>query len=266
MDQLLNELGSIAIVASTMAMFYRVHIKQEIKRKIHRCYVDIDNINRDDPSQEDVNTLSKGEIEQIMKYCSSDVDKQALQTNMTIPAELLYGIRMSITLDNFLKETHTNGSTPNGSITLYTNPAVFIACRAQHIGRWKVPRSSFPDGKQGYFNWRKSMYQYHADLTKNIMKSHGFDDETTATAENMIMKKNIKGDIYSQLLEDIACLVFLKSYFSGFLVKFNHFQDEKVVGIVKKTWEKMSDDAHNEALKLPLNEEELTIVKKALGL
>jgi len=51
----------------------------------------------------------------------------------------------------------------------------------------------------------------------------------------------------AQLLEDVICLVFLEHYFAEFA---KGHDEEKVIGILRKTWRKMSDRGHEAALKL----------------
>jgi len=31
-----------------------------------------------------------------------------------------------------------------------------IACRAQHIERWSLPRSDYPEGRKAYYEWRQA--------------------------------------------------------------------------------------------------------------
>jgi len=34
---------------------------------------------------------------------------------------------------------------------------LLLAARAQHIRRWTVPRSKYPDGRSGYLAWREGL-------------------------------------------------------------------------------------------------------------
>ena len=38
-------------------------------------------------------------------------------------------------------------------------PLLRLAARCQHLERWSVPRSTYPDGKSGYLKWRQSLYR-----------------------------------------------------------------------------------------------------------
>jgi hypothetical protein len=63
------------------------------------------------------------------------------------------------------------------------------------------------------------------------------------------------------MLEDVACLVFLESYFTDFAAKHD---EEKVIGILRRTWKKMSPHARSAALKLQLSPQARQLVEKAL--
>ena len=59
---------------------------------------------------------------------------------MDLPAALLYGQRMSAELERLF---------PDASDVLK------IAARGQHVERWLLPRSAYPEGKAGYLDWRR---------------------------------------------------------------------------------------------------------------
>ena len=58
------------------------------------------------------------------------------------PSELLYGERMSETLDHFCEAASDH---------------LRIAARAQHIERWTSLRNSYPAGREGYLKWRSDL-------------------------------------------------------------------------------------------------------------
>jgi 5-methylthioribose kinase len=78
-----------------------------------------------------------------------------------------------------------------------------------------------------------------------------------------VQKKQLKRDPETQLLEDVICLVFLEFYFDPFAEKYS---EEKLIDIVQKTWRKMSERAHSEALKLSFSKPALALLSKALNL
>ncbi|UJH92325.1 DUF4202 domain-containing protein [Antarcticibacterium sp. 1MA-6-2] len=163
------------------------------------------------------------------------------------PVELLYSERMSQKLLEFR---------PDASDELQ------IAARAQHICRWKYPRDSYPMDRKGYLQWREDLKKMHADLTAEILKEAYYEDKFIKRVSFLIKKKLIKKDEESQTLEDVICLVFLQFYFEEFAEK---HEDEKVISIIRKTWQKMSAEGHNAALKLPLSERAGKLVKRALA-
>ena len=164
-----------------------------------------------------------------------------------VAKELLYGQRMSACLAQHW---------PTAS------EYVAIAVRAQHIKRWSIARSEYPDGKKGYLDWRKALGVMHAELAAELMLKHNYtEDEANRTAA-IIRKEKLKSNEESQTLEDVACLVFLMYYFAPFAAK---HEDDKVVSIVKKTWKKMSTNAQNIALTLTLPKHLGKLVQQALS-
>lgn len=166
-----------------------------------------------------------------------------------VPKEYIYSQRMTQKMEDFAE--------------VVTEEAL-IAARGHHISRWEVPRSSYPAGKKGYYEWRTGLYVYHADRTGEIMEEAGYGAESIALVKKMIGKKDLKNDADCQLLEDVICLVFIEYYLAEFADKYE--DKDKLPNIIKKTWAKMSDRAHEAALKLNLSEELFDAIKKALGL
>ena len=98
------------------------------------------------------------------------------------------------------------------------------------------------------------------------MQEHGYSQAQAEQTASIIRKEQLKSNIDSQTLEDVACLVFLSHYFDEFATKYLEQNNEaKIIRIVQLTWKKMSEDAHNIALKLTLPEHLAAIVSKALG-
>jgi len=138
-----------------------------------------------------------------------------------------------------------------------------IAARAQHIERWKSARADYPEGRAGYKKWRSELSQFHARRAGEIMREHHYSEEEVQRTEFLIQKRQLKRNPETQTLEDVICLVFLKHYFVAFAAKHN---EDKLIDIVKKTWNKMSDSGHEAALKLDFSEEILNLLKKSLHL
>jgi hypothetical protein len=163
-----------------------------------------------------------------------------------VPKELIYGQRMSARLAAFV---------PDAPET------VQLAARAQHIRRWEVPRHSYPEGRAGYLKWRTDLYKRHGDIAGEIMGDVGYDADAIDRVQTLLRKRGLKTDPDVQLMEDVICLVFLEHYFHDFAEKHT---EEKLIPIVQKTWKKMTDKAHEAALRLDYAPEDLAVIQKAL--
>lgn len=165
----------------------------------------------------------------------------------TQPKELLYGQYMSACINQYWPES---------------SELLQIAVRAQHIKRWHLKRTEFDAGKAGYLKWRIEQGKFHALLTKSLMLENGYSEEDAETTAELLRKEKIKSNPDTQTLEDVACLVFLQHYFDEFAAKHT---EEKIIRILQLTWRKMSDQAHDIALKLTLPEHLAALVGKALA-
>lgn len=154
----------------------------------------------------------------------------------TYAAEYFY----SLQLHNWVKKLE-----PHASESLQ------LASRAQHIGRWKTPRTSYPDGKAGYLNWRKDLKKFHAQTAGELMQQAGYEQNEVNAVRHIILKENLKFDLEVQVMENALCLVFLQFQFENFLLK--HNDDNLVIRILKKTWLKMSEPGREAALLLNYN-------------
>lgn len=162
------------------------------------------------------------------------------------PKEVLYGIRMTAKLTDFL---------PVASESLQ------LAARCQHIKRWEIARDSYPMDRVGYLKWRQDLKKFHASEASKILQSIGYDNTTISEVFSLLQKKRLKKNPDTQALEDVICLVFLEFYFEPFAAKHS---DEKTIDIIQKTWKKMSKKGHEAALKLPLSQDSLVLVQSAL--
>ena len=138
--------------------------------------------------------------------------------------------------------------------------ALLLATRAQHIRRWQIPRNSYARDRVGYLKWRTDLKNFHAEETATILQEVGYDQEIVQRVKDLILKKHLKQDAEVQALEDALCLVFLEKQFSDFAQK----EAEKIINIVRKTWEKMSPQGQQYALNLPLTVEDRAIIGQAL--
>ena len=140
--------------------------------------------------------------------------------------------------------------------------ALLLASRSQHIGRWKIPRENYPMNKAGYLNWRMTLAKFHSDTARALMKEAGYEEETIADVQHIILKKNLKADHAVQAMENALCLVFLEFQYHDFIL--NH-DDEKVIRIIQKSWRKMSEPGREAALKLRYDERGKKLILQALG-
>src|SRR5579862_1201764 len=137
---------------------------------------------------------------------------------------------------------------------------LLLAARAQHLRRWTVARSSYPEGRNGYLRWREDLKKFHADTLARILKDAGYADESLAKTRSLLVRKNLSSDAEGQTLEDAACLVFLQFELADFAAK---TEPGKVIDILRKSWKKMSPAARERALGLSLPPDQLDLVNRA---
>ncbi|KAF2010254.1 glutamyl-tRNA synthetase [Aaosphaeria arxii CBS 175.79] len=137
-----------------------------------------------------------------------------------------------------------------------------LAIRAQHFRRWEVPRSSYPMTRVGYHAWRTFAKKKQAEQVEQICKDSGYTDETAARVAALIRKEDLKEDEETQVLEDVACLVFLDDQFEQFE---KEHDEDKIINILRKTWGKMTDEGHKLALQIPMSGRPQELVQKALA-
>jgi hypothetical protein len=77
----------------------------------------------------------------------------------------------------------------------------------------------------------------------------------------LLQKKKLKRDPETQTLEDVICLVFLQYYLEPFMQK---HPEDKLIDILQKTWNKMSEEGREAALNLPLSDGARRLISKAL--
>ena len=157
-----------------------------------------------------------------------------------------YGQRMTAALDGFA---------PGSSEPLQ------IAARAQHIERWTIPRSSYPEGRIAYLTWRKELQKLHARRAGEIMAACGYAEDEIARAGSLLRKERLKQDAETQTLEDVICLVFLAYEAPEFIARHD---DDKVRDILAKTARKMSAEGLTAAGRLTLDPRLARLLGEAL--
>ena len=168
------------------------------------------------------------------------------------PKELLYSHRMSDMLERYKPDA---------------DDVARLAIRGQHIQRWESPRDAYPMNRQGYHQWRTNLYTFHADTVAGIMSRAGYDEEALERVKKAVGKRALKINKDTQLLEDVAGLVFIEYYMLAFAEKHPEYDEEKWIDIIRKTWKKMSADAHAFALagSIKLPEPLIPLIQKSVA-
>lgn len=168
------------------------------------------------------------------------------------PKELLYGKRMSDMIGRFAPDA---------------SEASQLAVRAQHIRRWTVPRNTYPMTKEGYHAWRTGLYTLQADTAGELMRQAGYDVAMIERVKKAVGKRGIKINPETQLLEDVADLVFIEHYLVAFVQSKPEYDEEKWLEIIRRTWGKMSKGAQAFALsgKIRLPESQVPLITKAIS-
>ena len=181
---------------------------------------------------------------------AEDPNKEVFE-GKTYPKELLYAQRMTDMQERYAPDA---------------SEAVKLACRAQHIQRWKSARSSFPMDRQGYLQWRTGLYKFHAETAGSLMKLAGYDDEMIERVKAIVSKKALKVNPETQMMEDVVDLVFIEHYMLQFAGQHPEYDEAKWIEIIRKTWNKMSTRAHDFALggKIKLPEALVPLILKAV--
>lgn len=162
-------------------------------------------------------------------YHQKDPNKVVVE-GQSYPSELLYARRMTERLEKFAPDAEES---------------VKLAARCQHIGRWEIPRENYPMDRKGYLQWRNDEKVRHAQIAEGILLEIGYDTATIEKVKKLLLKKELRTNPATQLIEDVVCQVFVEHYLGDFAAKHD---DEKVVDILAKTLRKMSVSG-KEALK-----------------
>ncbi|HEY8513259.1 MAG TPA: DUF4202 domain-containing protein [Cyclobacteriaceae bacterium] len=179
-------------------------------------------------------------------YNSQDPNHE-VDGGRSFPKEVLYAERMTRRLAAFAPEAPDY---------------VKLAARCQHIGRWEIPRSSYPMDRKGYLTWRNELKRHHAVIAERILKSCDYDEATIELVKFLVLKKQLHTNPDTQLLEDVVCLVFLEHYLEDFA---SRNEEEKVVDILRKTLKKMSPRAINEAQQVVQSDSIRKLLEKAVS-
>lgn len=139
--------------------------------------------------------------------------------------------------------------------------ALRIAAHGHHVRRWAIPRGEYPPGRGGYLRWRQALQALHADTLGEVMTETGYDAAAIQRAQDLVRKKNLRRDPDAQALEDALCLVFLETQLGEFRTR---QPDDRTTDILRKTWNKMSDEARALALDLDLSSDDREFLQAAI--
>ena len=137
-----------------------------------------------------------------------------------------------------------------------------LAARGQHICRWEIPRQSYPMTRAGYLQWRAALKKFHAQKTGDLLREAGYPEDVLRRVQDLNLKKHFPNDPEARVLEDALCLVFLEFQFADLAAR---TAEDKTINALQKSWQKMTDAARAEALKLNYSEREKTLLKRALN-
>lgn len=189
----------------------------------------------------------EGRLQRCMeRFDASNAEDPNLERDGS-PKEVVYARRMTAWLDRLAPDAPVE---------------VKLAVRAQHIRRWEIPRGSYPKGRTAYLRWRKDLGRFHADRAGTIMRECGYDSDTVARVQAIIRKERYKIDPWAQLLEDVACLVFLEFYFDAFA---DEQEEGSMINILRRTWRKMSESGREAAGTIRYTPRCSALLEAALG-
>jgi hypothetical protein len=189
-------------------------------------------------------------IEVINKISFAHLQDPNLDTwnNEIYPAEWLYIQRITERMEVYQPEA---------------SPELIIAANCQHLCRWEIGRKTFPEGRAGYYQWRNFLSEYQFQKAREIILKAGFDEEFADRVKAIVKKENIFTHAESQTLEDVVCLVFMEFYLDEFI---RGKSELDMSTIIQKTWKKMSEKGHQEAMKINYTDGTLAVIKQALGI
>ena len=192
------------------------------------------------------------QVVKLMDAANSEDPNIEMADGKEWPKELLYSHRMADMLARYKP---------------MADHVIQLGIRGQHMLRWKSPRSDYPMNRKGYHQWRTALYTFHANSVAELMEKAGYDEASLERVKQAVGKKAIKVNEDTQLLEDVAALVFIEHYMLAFAEKHPEYDEEKWIDIIRKTWNKMSSDAHDFALSgnLILPEPLIPLIQKSVS-
>lgn len=140
--------------------------------------------------------------------------------------------------------------------------ALLLAARSQHLRRWQIPRDSYPMDRAGYLRWRAELKEFHAAESARLLSEAGYDAGTIERVRRLNLKSDLGRDDAMQTLEDALCLVTLEHQLADLMQKHD---GEKLAGVLRRTWNKMSPAGRAAARTISYPEAGLALLKRALA-
>lgn len=135
---------------------------------------------------------------------------------------------------------------------------LILAAYCQHLYRWEIARSNYPEGRMGYLEWRTFLAKYQSQKAAEILARAGFSEQIISRINSITLKNNLRNDEEAQALEDAVCLIFMEYYLEDFALKNPHLEFKR---ILFKTMDKMSKNGIAEALKISFPKQIKEILK-----
>ncbi|RYE17518.1 MAG: DUF4202 domain-containing protein [Sphingobacteriaceae bacterium] len=181
---------------------------------------------------------------QFDAYNAADPNQETSE-GKTYPKEVLYAERMTKKLNDYA---------PNSPEYMQ------LAVRCQHIGRWEIARNTYPMDRAGYLVWRSQLKIHHTQVAEPILRHLGYDEQTVEQVKALLLKKQLKQNPDTQLIEDVICLVFVEFYLDDFA---RQHSEEKMIDIVRKTLKKISPKGIEAALNIPMTDQVKNLILQA---
>jgi hypothetical protein len=137
-----------------------------------------------------------------------------------------------------------------------------LAARSQHICRWETPRQSYPMTRAGYLQWRATLKKFHAQKAGDLLREAGYPEDVIRRVRDLNLKKHFPDDPEARVLEDALCLVFLEFQLADLVAR---TAEDKTINALQKSWQKMTEAARAEALKLNYGKREKALLERALN-
>lgn len=138
--------------------------------------------------------------------------------------------------------------------------ALLLAARAHTLRRWLVPRDRYPMTNLGYHEWRDACAAFHAEEAERILLDVGYPRTTIDRVTALITKRDWESDPEGRTLEDADCLAFLESKLHHYL---DDWDEEKAIGILRRTLRKMTPQGRVLAATLKLDPRCLELLRRA---